>query len=122
MKRSQSWQWTALLLLILTFGSFACKHTIATPPPPPAVAAAATPPAPPCQAPVVTLRADSATVARGAAIAVTWASRNAATVDIQPGIGSVTPVAGGNRQVSPASSVTYTATATSPCGTAADTL
>jgi peptidoglycan-associated lipoprotein len=70
----------------------------------------------------MTLRADTVSVARGASVTVTWASRNAATVDIQPEIGSVTPVAGGTRQVSPASSVTYTATATGPCGSAADTL
>jgi peptidoglycan-associated lipoprotein len=55
-------------------------------------------------------------------VTMTWTSRNAASVDIQPGIGMVMPPAGGDRQVSPASSVTYTATATGPCGTAADTL
>jgi len=38
-------------------------------------------------------------------------------VDIQPGIGSVTPIATGSRQVSPTSSVTYIATATGPGGT-----
>jgi len=56
------------------------------------------------------------TITRGGTINLTWESRNAATVDIQPGIGSVTPVASGTRQVSPASSVNYTVTATGPGG------
>ena len=53
---------------------------------------------------------------------LTWESRNAATLDIQPGIGSVTPVASGSRQVTPASSVTYEVTATGPGGKISDTL
>jgi peptidoglycan-associated lipoprotein len=56
-------------------------------------------------------------------VTLTWESRNAATVDIQPGLGSVTPVAGGSRQVTPASSLTYEITATGPSGLrAGDTL
>jgi len=62
------------------------------------------------------------TIPRGNSITLTWNANNAAAVDIQPGIGQVTTPGNGNRQVSPASSVTYTATATSPCGSAADTL
>jgi peptidoglycan-associated lipoprotein len=70
----------------------------------------------------VTLRADTSTIARGGTVTLTWESRNAATVDIQPGIGSVTPIAGGSRQVSPASSVTYEITAVGPGGRNGDTL
>jgi peptidoglycan-associated lipoprotein len=73
-------------------------------------------------APTITLRADSATIAQGGTLTLTWESRNAATVDIQPGIGSVTPVGTGSRQVTPGSSVTYTATATGPGGSAQDVL
>ena len=120
MSRSQSWQSTALLLLLLTFVSFACKHPAAPPPPPPPAAAAPPPVQPTVPAPTITLRADTATITRGGMLTLTWDARNATTVDIQPGIGQVP--AQGSRQVSPASSVTYTATATGPGGSAADTL
>ena len=121
MKRSQSWQSTALALAVLSLVLFACKHKAAAPPPPPPpAAAAAAPAAAPCAAPVITLTADNATVARGANVSLTWNARNTTSVDIQPGIGAV--AATGTRSVTPASSVTYTATATGPCGTAADTL
>ena len=49
---------------------------------------------------------------------MTWEARNSASVTIAPEVGTV-PVTG-NRSVSPASSVTYTATATGPGGTASD--
>jgi len=55
-------------------------------------------------------------------VTLTWTATNAASVDIQPAIGSVTPVATGTRQVNPASSVTYIATATGPGGSLTDTL
>jgi peptidoglycan-associated lipoprotein len=58
-------------------------------------------------------------VERGQPVTLNWEARNAATVQIEPGIGQVQ--ATGNRQVNPASSVTYTATATGPGGTATDT-
>lgn len=122
MRRSQSWLSMTLLLLLLTFGAFACKHPAA--PPPPTPVAAVTPPVtppPPVPAPTIALRADSVTITRGASTTLTWTATNAATVDIQPGIGQV-PLTG-SRSVSPASSVTYTATATAAGGrTAADTL
>jgi len=122
MKQSQSWQSTALLLMFVAFMSFACKKTPAPPPPPPPTANTGDTPAPALPAPTVTLRADTSTITRGAAITLTWESRNAATVDIQPGIGSVTPVGAGSRQVTPASSLTYEITAVGPGGRAGDTL
>jgi peptidoglycan-associated lipoprotein len=50
---------------------------------------------------------------------LTWEARNAATVRIEPELGEVNATSG-TRQVSPASSVTYQATATGPGGTASD--
>jgi peptidoglycan-associated lipoprotein len=47
-----------------------------------------------------------------------WEARNAATVQIDPEVGQVAVM--GNRQVNPTSSVTYTARATGPGGTATD--
>ncbi|MBI4474011.1 MAG: OmpA family protein, partial [Acidobacteria bacterium] len=85
-----------------------------TPPPPPAPATAP----PPAPAPTITLRADRTTIDRGESITLTWSSSNAGTVRIEPGIGEV-PTSG-NRQASPTSSVTYTATATGPGGNASD--
>ena len=122
MRRSQSWHSTALLLTVMALVSFACKKTAAPPPPPPPPATSNAPSGPPLPAPIITLRADTVSVNRGQTLTLTWESRNAATVDIQPGIGSVTPVGTGTRQLTPASSVTYTATATGPGGTASDVL
>jgi peptidoglycan-associated lipoprotein len=107
----------------MAFVSFACKKTPAPPPPPPANTGTGITPAPPAlPAPTVTLRADTSTITRGGNVTLTWESRNAATLDIQPGIGAVTPVAAGSRQVNPASSVTYEITATGPGGKISDTL
>jgi hypothetical protein len=47
------------------------------------------------------LRADAVTIPRGNSITLTWNANNATTVDIQPGIGPVTPPGTGSRQVSP---------------------
>jgi peptidoglycan-associated lipoprotein len=104
--------------LILFVGSTliasACKKPVAPPPP-----AASTPPAPPpAPAPAVTLRAMPATIERGGSTTLQWEARNAASLNITPEVGNVSLT--GNRAVSPASSVTYTATATGPGGTASD--
>jgi peptidoglycan-associated lipoprotein len=106
----------ALLILILSMlFAFSCKKAAPPPPPPPA---ASTPPPPP-PAPAITLRAQPDTINRGQNTTLQWDARNAATVQIDPGIGQV--AATGNRQINPTSSVTYTATATGPGGTATDT-
>ena len=89
------------------------KKTAAAPAPPPPV----TPP-PAAPAPAITLRAEPATIERGGSTTLTWEARNAASVTIAPELGTV-PVTG-NRSVNPGSSVTYTATATGPGGTASD--
>jgi peptidoglycan-associated lipoprotein len=123
MKRSHSWQSAALLLTVMAFVSVACKKTPAPPPPPPSSAATGiTPVEPSLPAPTVALHADTSTITRGGTVTLTWESRNAATLDIQPGIGSVTPIGAGSRQVTPASSVTYEVTATGPGGKNSDTL
>ena len=96
------------------FLASACKKTVA--PPPPTVATP--PPAPPTPAPTITLRAQPATIERGSATTLQWEARNAAGVTITPELGNVALT--GNRSVSPVSSVTYTATATGPGGTASD--
>jgi peptidoglycan-associated lipoprotein len=119
MNRSLSRQSAAILLTVMTMVSVACKKAPAPPPPPPATTTAITPATPALPAPTVTLRADASTITRGGTVTLTWESRNAAAVDIQPGIGSVTPLASGTRQVSPTSSVTYQVTATGPGGTPA---
>jgi peptidoglycan-associated lipoprotein len=99
-----------LLLILSTLVAIACRKQ--PPPPPPAAAV-------PAPAPTITLRAEPGTVERGQPITLQWEARNAASVQIEPGVGQV--MATGNRQVNPTSSVTYTATATGPGGTATDT-
>jgi peptidoglycan-associated lipoprotein len=123
MKRSHSWQSAAFLLTVMAFVSVACKKTPAPPPPPPSSAGTGiTPVEPPLPAPTVALHADTSTITRGGNVTLTWESRNAATLDIQPGIGSVTPIGAGSRQVTPASSVTYEITAIGPGGRNGDTV
>jgi len=95
--------------------AISCKKAAPPPPPPPA----ASTPAPPTPAPVITLRAQPDTINRGQNTTLQWDARNAASVQIDPDIGQV--AATGNRQINPASSVTYTAMATGPGGTATDT-
>lgn len=105
-----------LLLMLTSLLVLSCRKAPAAAPPPPPPPSQPPPPAP---APVITLRADPSTVDRGQPTTLQWESRNAGTVRIEPGVGQV--AGSGNRQVSPTSSVTYTATATGPGGTATDT-
>jgi len=104
------------ILIFTTLFFVGCRRNTPAPPPPPPPPVQ---PAPPAPAPTITLEANPATVERGQSITLTWSSTNAGTVRIEPGIGDVST--SGNRQVSPASSVTYTAAATGPGGTATDT-
>ncbi|MBI2149193.1 MAG: peptidoglycan-associated lipoprotein Pal [Acidobacteria bacterium] len=107
-------------LVLSTLSAISCRKNVPAAPPPPPPPLSTTPaPAPP--APLVTLRANgeaTATIDRGQALTLTWESRNAATVRIEPGLGQVD--LNGNRQVNPAASVTYTATAVGPGGTTTD--
>ncbi|HYR88883.1 MAG TPA: peptidoglycan-associated lipoprotein Pal [Terriglobia bacterium] len=105
-----------LLVLVSALLASSCKKQVAAAPPPPPPPVAPTPPPP---APTITLRAQPATIDRGQAATLQWEARNAANVQIEPGLGAVT--ATGNRAVNPTSSVTYTARATGPGGEATDT-
>jgi peptidoglycan-associated lipoprotein len=65
------------------------------------------------------LRAQPGTIDRGGSTTLQWTAQNATSVTITPGVGDV--AAQGNRSVNPTSSVTYTATAMGPGGSATDT-
>src|SRR5262245_27533474 len=104
-----------LLLLVVSLAAFGCSKKPPVAPPP---AATNTTPPPPPPAPTITLRAQPATIDRGAPTTLQWEARNAATVTITPELGTVALT--GNRSVNPTSSVTYQATATGPGGTASD--
>jgi peptidoglycan-associated lipoprotein len=105
------------VLIPLALVSLGCgKKTAAAPPPPPP---APVTPAAPAPAPTITLRAEPSTIDRGTATTLQWEARNAAMVTITPGLGDVAVT--GNRSVNPTSSVTYTASASGPGGTASDT-
>jgi len=100
-----------MLIVLAALFVFSCsKKTVSAPTPPPPTAP---PPAEP--SPQISLRATPATIDRGASTTLEWEARNAATVRIEPTIGDVST--NGRRDVSPTSSVTYTATATGPGGT-----
>ena len=92
-----------------------CKKNVAATPP----TAPAPQPAPTAAAPTITLRAAPATIDRGQSTSLQWETKNATSVRIQPDLGNVQMQ--GSRSVNPTSSVTYTASATGPGGTATDT-
>lgn len=104
------------LLLLLTLVSASCRRPAAPPPPPPPAPVEAAPP--PAPAPAITLSASESSIEQGGTTTLTWQSRNSNAVQIEPGIGSVDT--SGSRNVSPGSSVTYTATATGPGGQSTD--
>ena len=107
-----------LLFVIAALSLVGCKkHIAAAPPAPPPVQPATAPTAP--TAPTITLRATPNSIDRGQALNLQWEAKNATSVRIQPEVGSVNVQ--GSRSVSPASSVTYTAVATGPGGSASDT-
>jgi peptidoglycan-associated lipoprotein len=113
--RTQHWRKVIYLSLLMAAISFAaCKKRVAAAPPAPAPAQPAV--APP--APTITLRAAPANIDRGQATSLQWDTKNATSVRIEPELGSVQSQ--GSRSVNPASSVTYTAVATGPGGSASD--
>jgi hypothetical protein len=71
------------------------------------------PPAPPALD--VSLHADATSVEKGHSVALVWASNNATSLDLQPGVGRV--AASGGISVQPQDSTNYTLTATGPAGT-----
>ena len=67
--------------------------------------------------PTIKLRADPNTVPPGGKVKLTWESTDAQTVSIDQGVGEVKPAAGGTIEVTvPSPPLTFTATATHPCG------
>jgi len=77
---------------------------------PPEKAAPSPPPTP-----TVTLAAEPSTTNRGQSVTLSWSSRNATDLDLQPGVGKVQ--ASGSTSVTPPDSTTYILTATGPGGT-----
>jgi peptidoglycan-associated lipoprotein len=104
-----------LSFLIVAAATTGCKKRVAAAPPP---APPVQPAPPPTPAPTITLRATPASIDRGQATSLQWEARNATAVRIEPEVGGVANQ--GSRSVSPASSVTYTAIATGPGGSASD--
>jgi hypothetical protein len=76
------------------------------------------PPAPP---PLdVSLHAEPSTVEKGRTVTLVWSSSNAASLDLEPGVGRV--AAAGGLSVQPQDSTNYTLTASGPAGTKAATV
>jgi len=67
-------------------------------------------------APTSSLTATPSTIAPGAPAILTWSSTNATSASIDNGVGAVSPAAGGQITVSPASTTTYTLTVNGPGG------
>ena len=96
------------LLLILAAG---CKKKTPPPPPPPAPA----PAPPPANKPVINyFTAEPTTISSGQPASLRWSVNDATNVQIDNGIGQVSP--NGRRAVYPTSTTTYHMTATGPGG------
>lgn len=105
------------LMLTLGFAALVvfaggCKKKVATAPPAPA-------PAPAPAQPTVTLNANPTSINSGQTSTLSWSSTNATDLDIQPGVGKVSPE--GSTPVTPTQSTTYTITASGPGGSATAT-
>ncbi len=74
----------------------------------------------PNPAPEVGISADPPEIATGGSATLSWSTTNADSVTIEPSVGSV--AASGSVAVSPIETTTYTITATSPGGTATDSV
>ena len=113
--RNRNWvRMMCALLFVVSIALTGCKKHVAasTPTTPPAQ------PAPPPPVPTITLRATPTSIDRGQATSLQWEAKNATSLRIEPEVGSVQTQ--GSRPVSPSSSVTYTATAVGPGGSASD--
>ena len=104
----------AYVLLLIAVCFTGCKKNVAAAPP----ATPPVPPTPPPPVPTITLRVAPANIDRGQSASLQWEAKNATSVRIQPEVGSVQTQ--GSRSVSPTSSVTYTAVAMGPGGSASD--
>jgi peptidoglycan-associated lipoprotein len=102
------------LCVIAALGFVGCKKRVAAAP----NAAPPVQPAPPPPAPTITLRAGPNIIDRGQGTSLQWEAKNATSVSIQPEVGTVKVQ--GSQSVHPNSSVTYTAIAMGPGGSASD--
>ena len=111
--RSSSLQKVMLTLgLAVLVAAGGCKKKTAAAPPQQA-------PAPPPAQPTVTLNASPTSVNPGQTSTLSWSSTNATDLDIQPGVGKVSPE--GSTSVTPTETTTYTVTASGPGGSATAT-
>ncbi len=102
---------TVAILAILVFSAGACHRK------PPAPVVPSTPelaPAPPGP-PTCRLTAEPASVEQGHALTLSWTSKDATEITLEPGLGE--QLAEGSTSVSPRESTTYSLTATGPGGT-----
>jgi peptidoglycan-associated lipoprotein len=99
-------------LMALAVLGAGCKHRA------PVTAAPAAPPpaASPSVQPTVTLQASPNALQRGQSSTLTWSSTNASSLQLTPGVGTVS--AEGSTAVTPADSTTYNIVATGPGGSA----
>lgn len=104
--RSVSKTAVAVSLLALAAAVGGCKKQVAATTPAPAPAAPA--------APTVTLNATPGSIQSGQTSTLSWSSTNATDLDIEPGVGKVSPQ--GSTPVTPNQSTTYTITATGSGG------
>ncbi|MEK7530840.1 MAG: isopeptide-forming domain-containing fimbrial protein, partial [Patescibacteria group bacterium] len=74
------------------------------------------PPPPPPEKPTCTLSASPSEIKKGNTSTLTWSTTHATTFTIDRGIGSVTPIGGGLKSVSPTETTVYTGVATGPGG------
>jgi peptidoglycan-associated lipoprotein len=95
-------------LLALAAAVGGCKKQVAATTPAPAPA--------PTPSPTVTLNATPTSVQSGQTSTLSWSSTNATDLDIEPGVGKVSPQ--GTTPVTPNDSTTYTITATGSGGSA----
>jgi peptidoglycan-associated lipoprotein len=112
--RIQQYRHILYVVFIVTVAAFAgCKKHVAAAP-----QAQPVQPTPPPPAPSITLRAAQNSIDRGQSTSLQWEAKNATSVRIDPEVGTVQSQ--GSRSISPASSVTYTAVAMGPGGSASD--
>jgi peptidoglycan-associated lipoprotein len=112
--QSSSLRKLTLLLGLIGLAAFVggCKKKVATAPPTAA-------PTPPAAQPTVTLNASPTAINSGQTVTLSWSSTNATDLDLQPGVGKVSPE--GSTPVTPTQSTTYTITASGPGGSATAT-
>jgi peptidoglycan-associated lipoprotein len=107
----------AIVLLAMLVSGTGCKKPVpVTPPAPVTKEAPPTAAAPPAPSPTISLSASPSAIERGQSATLSWNSSNAASVNIDNGVGTVEP--SGSRTVSPSTSTTYMARATGSGGTA----